>query len=79
MNFSGDFGTDQTIWYPAAGYRYHLDGSLSIVVNYGYYWSATPLGSSASSLYFFDSGDVYPSNDDYRAYGYSVRCLQAAY
>ena len=79
MNFSGDFGTDQTIWYPAAGYRYNTDGSLSLVVNYGYYWSATPYGNYASSLYFFDSGDVYPSNDDYRAYGYSVRCLQAAY
>ena len=76
MNFSGDFGTDQTIWYPAAGYRYNTDGSLSLVVNYGYYWSATPYGNYASSLYFFDSGDVYPSNDDYRAYGYSVRCLQ---
>ena len=76
MNFSGEFGTDLTIWYPAAGFRFDDDGSLSRVVNYGYYWSATPSGSSAYILYFGNDGYVYPSNDDYRAYGYSVRCLQ---
>ena len=79
MNFSGDFGTDQTIWYPAAGCRYSDDGSLSIVVNLGFYWSATPSGSFACRLDFGYDGYVYPSNDDNRADGYSVRCLQAAY
>ena len=76
MNFSGDFGTDQTIWYPAAGCRYSDDGSLSIVVNLGFYWSATPSGSLACRLDFGYDGYVYPSNDDNRADGYSVRCLQ---
>ena len=79
MNFSGEFGTDLTIWYPAAGYRGNYDGSLSGVGNYGFCWSATPRGSSAFTLYFYNSGLVSPSYNYYRAEGYSVRCLQAAY
>ncbi len=76
MNFSGEFGTDLTIWYPAAGYRGNYDGSLSGVGNYGFCWSATPRGSSAFTLYFYNSGLVSPSYNYYRAEGYSVRCLQ---
>ena len=79
MNFSGDFGTDQTIWYPAAGCRYFNDGSLLDVGSSGDYWSATPLGSSAFTLYFYKSGSVSSLHYYYRADGYSVRCLQAAY
>ena len=79
MNFSGEFGTDLTIWYPAAGYRGNNGGSLSGVGNYGFCWSATPRGSSAFTLYFYTSGLVSPSFNYYRAEGYSVRCLQAAY
>ena len=79
MNFSGEFGTDLTIWYPAAGYRGNNGGSLSGVGNYGFCWSATPLGSSAFTLYFYNSGLVSPSFNYYRAEGYSVRCLQAVY
>ena len=76
MNFSGEFGTDLTIWYPAAGYRGNYDGSLSGVGNYGFCWSATHLVSSAFTLYFYNSGLVSPSYHYYRAEGYSVRCLQ---
>ena len=79
MNFSGEFGTDLTIWYPAAGYRGNNGGSLSGVGNYGFCWSATHLVSSAFTLYFYNSGLVSPSYYYYRAEGYSVRCLQAAY
>ena len=76
MNFSGDFGTDQTIWYPAARCRDSIDGSLSYFSNFGFYWSATPSGSLVCRLDFGNDGYVYPSNDDFRAHGYSVRCLQ---
>ena len=76
MNFSGEFGTDQTIWYPAAGYRYLSNGSLDSVGSDGYYWSATPYDNNAYRLYFSNDGHVYPSAYNYRAYGYSVRCLQ---
>ena len=76
MNFSGKFGTDLTIWYPAAGYRLRNDGSLYDVGDRGLYWSATPYGSNAYNLYFGNDGHFYPSDYHYRANGRSVRCLQ---
>ena len=77
MNFSGKFGSDQTIWYPASGLRHYYDGSLSNVCYYGYYWSASPRSRSAYGLYFYRDGWVYPSYDyPFRASGLSVRCLQ---
>ena len=78
MNFSGKFGSDQTIWYPASGYRYYSDGSLSYVGDRGYCWSASPSSYYAYYLYFYSGGSVNPSsNVTYgRALGQSVRCLQ---
>lgn len=78
MNFSGKFGSDQTIWYPASGYRRNHSGdSLSDVGDYGYYWSASPGSSFAYFLSFNNDGFVDPMGIyGYRAYGYSVRCLQ---
>ena len=76
INFSGKFGSDQTIWYPASGYRDRLHGSLPNVLGLGYCWSASPSNNSAYSLRFIDNGEVNAWYNDYRAYGYSVRCLQ---
>ena len=82
MNFSGKFGSDQTIWYPASGWRYYYDGDLSSVGDYGSYWSASPYGSYGSGSYstcrllFGYSGDVDPAFYGVRARGNSVRCLQ---
>ena len=76
MNFLGDFGSDQSIWYPASGCRYYGDGSLSNVGGSGLYWSASPCDSDAYSLFFRKLGDVYPSDYRDRARGLSVRCLQ---
>ena len=76
MNFSGKFGSDQTIWYPASGYRYLHDGSLNNIDDYGFYWSASPYYDNAYCLYFYLSGYVNPSLYYNRASGYSVRCLQ---
>ena len=78
MNFSGKFGSDQTIWYPASGFRYNYgDGSLSDVGYYGSYWSASPSSRniSARSLRFID-GDVFPAGSKSRAFGFSVRCVK---
>ena len=75
-NFSGKFGSSSSIWYPASGYRYSGAGSLSNVGYYGHYWSASPYNRSAYYLYFIDSGYVYPSDYNSRAYGRSIRCLQ---
>lgn len=75
MNFSGKFGSDQTIWYPASGFRSRFDARLSYVGS-GYYWSASPYSRATYYLFFDSTGDVYPSSDTNRAYGHSVRCLQ---
>lgn len=79
INYSGAFGGDETIWYPASGFRNHSDGVLGRVHNYGYYWSCSPYGSVSFNAYFlnFDTnGNVYPSDNNSRAYGFPVRCLQ---
>ena len=76
MNFSGKFGSDQTIWYPASGYRDNNDGGLRNASSYTNYWSASPYIKNAYSLQFGNNGYVDPSSYGYRATGYSVRCLQ---
>lgn len=76
MNFSDKFGPASTIWYPASGYRLSSDGSLSLVGNDGYYWSASPYSNIAYGLGFNYGGYVSPSYGDFRASGLSVRCLQ---
>ncbi|MBE6235556.1 MAG: hypothetical protein E7112_04895 [Bacteroidales bacterium] len=76
MNFSGDFGSASTIWYPASGYRDRGDGALNYVSNYGYYWSVTPSSKDAYYLHFYYGGLVYPTISYSRADGFSVRCLQ---
>ena len=63
-------------WFPAAGYRYSVDGSMSYVGSGGYYWSASP-GSEYYGYYLsFRSGSVNPANGSDRASGFSVRCVQ---
>ena len=80
INFSGKFGSDQTIWYPASGARYNSDGSLAFVGSNGYYWSASPNGNngiSAYILFFSSGGNVNPATDGYSSAScFSVRCLQ---
>ena len=77
MDFSGKFGNSSTIWYPFNGYR-DYDGSGGTLYGYdGNYWSVTPYGDiEACSLRIAYDGYVFPSVGNYRAYGYSVRCLQ---
>ena len=65
-----------TTWYPASGCRYVTDGGLYNVGRSGYYWSASPNSYRAYYLYFTRYGDVYPSYNNNRAGGFSVRCLQ---
>ncbi len=76
INFSGIFGSDQPIWYPASGYRYNNDGSLRNVGKFGVYWSASPSKTLAYTLAFFDNGFLVTSFNFDRATAYSVRCLQ---
>ena len=79
MNFSGKFGSDQTIWYPASGFRDYyngLYGDLESVGYFGRYWSASPINEYAYGLSFGDGGGVQPAYFNERAFGYSVRCIK---
>ena len=76
MNFSGKLGSASTIWYPASGLRSGSDGSLGNVGTNGTYWSASPNSVYACSLVFRNNGSVYPSDNHYRAFGFSVRCVR---
>ena len=75
-NFSGKFGSASTIWYPASGSRFFTYGDLLEVSDYGHYWSAYPGSYRAYGLDFDHHERVNPSYGNYRANGYSVRCLR---
>jgi len=60
---------------PVAGYRGRANGSLYDQGSGGYYWSSGVSGTFASHL-FFNAIGVFPANADYRAVGFSVRCVR---
>ena len=77
MNFSGEFGSDQTIWYPASGFRDSFDGGLYGVGYCGLYCSASPINEDVDELRFYGDGrGVSPTFNYSRARGYSIRCVQ---
>ncbi|MBP3663380.1 MAG: fimbrillin family protein [Bacteroidales bacterium] len=73
MNFSGKFGEDEIIWYPAASYRDGHYGSLAYG-DIGEYWSV----SHENDSYALTFSNVYvnpsKSADTEKSYGRSVRC-----
>ena len=73
---------ETTAWYPAVGYRSYDSGSLYVVGEFGYCWSASPYPSYTSDAYYLRfnyNGNVYPAYNDHRGYGYSVRCVRESY
>ena len=78
-NFGHNFWTNSsktaTINFPASGLRYNDGGSLGLVGNFGYYWSAVPnITFSGCGLYFL-SGRVHPLNNYARTFGFAVRAV----
>ena len=79
VNFSGVFGSSETIWYPAAGYINNVNGVINDVGNSAYLWSVS---NSNYMSYFFGFDITYdsftmPADDAaYRSYGQSVRCVK---
>ncbi len=69
-----DGAFDSPLKLPAAGFRSRSIGSLFDVGSLGYYWSSSVSGTSARLLLFNSSLAVMLT--DYRARGYSVRCLK---
>ena len=78
-NFGHNFWTNSsktaTINFPASGLRNYSDGSLNIVGNNGYVWSAVPYYTSYGCNLDFGSGYVYPLNINTRACGGAVRAV----
>lgn len=59
---------------PVAGYRFYSLGSLANVGTFGFYWSATVSSTNVRNLSFNSSNATI--NTDYRAFGFSVRCIK---
>jgi len=60
---------------PFAGGRFWSNGAFFNGGSFGYYWSSSPNGTNGYNLYFYSS-DIYPSSNNGRAYGFSVRCFK---
>ena len=64
--------TGDALWFPAAGYRNISSGALGGVGSYGYYWSATPFGTTNGHYLHFHSVN-WSWTYNGRAYGCPVR------
>ncbi|MDD4058724.1 MAG: DUF4906 domain-containing protein [Bacteroidales bacterium] len=76
-NYGSTWITPNAGFYPAAGYRNGINGTLNQSGAIGMYWSASPgtMSKSSSILYFNDS-DTYPDDSSYRSAGNSIRCVK---
>ncbi len=76
-NFGHNFWTNSsktaTINFPASGRRDPADGSLSLVGDYGYFWSAVPHSRDNGFSLVFTPFSLYPATNNYRPYGFSAR------
>ena len=61
----------------ASGYRDYSSGALNGAGGNGNYWSAAPASAKNAYNLNFNSGSVYPLNNNNRAYGFSVRPVRA--
>ena len=77
MDFSNVFGSSSVIWYPASGVYIDLGACyLSYVGSSTFYWTASPLGGNACSLYIDDRGWAQQQWGCLRAMGAQVRCIK---
>jgi uncharacterized protein (TIGR02145 family) len=81
MNFSGKFGSAETIWYPVSGFRNASSGSLIQVGEFAYYWSGSPwpYPEYYAGTHMFcieSSGHASPYHGADRAVGQAVRCVK---
>ena len=74
IDFSGIFGPDLSIWYPAAGAL--SDGTLLSAGLAAYYWSATSGPTSAYRLLFSNKVSIKLDHTGGAALAASVRCVR---
>lgn len=71
-NAAGAFASP--LRFSLAGYRDDSNGALIVVGSVGFYWSSTISSTFSRFLYFnINNGSM---NSDYRAHGFSARCLK---
>lgn len=64
------------VGFPMSGCRICSDGSLNNVGSDGYVWLSSAYSQNNAYRLYFLSGYVDPQNNNYRAYGFSVRPVQ---
>ncbi len=70
-------GAQAEIKYYSAGYLNTGTGAVTGVASEGDCWSSSPFSGHVYAGYLrFDSGGVYPLNNNSRAFGFSVRCVR---
>ena len=71
-NFWTNSSKNATIFFPASGWRFVSDGSLSGGGSVGFYWSAVPHDLALGCGFYFTRDSVTPHNDDQRSYGWAA-------
>ena len=69
------YGTGNTDFYPASGYRDRGTSGMYYVGTACVCWGSAPNGASASRM-FFSSSNIHPVSAHERGYGFSVRCVK---
>ena len=69
------FNMSNALKLPMAGLRRWNDASLLDQGADGFYWSSSPSGTDGYLMIFYSS-NIYPSGNNFRAYGFSVRCFK---
>ncbi len=62
------------VFMPTAGRRLSGSTTMSLVGTSGYYWSATPSGTTSAGNLYFNSPNAF-THDNNRLYGITVRCV----
>lgn len=75
INVSNGRLYNEVTWFPTCGFRHCVSGALCQVGLYASYWSPDASAEKALRLLFCDTG-LYLGSVDYRASGFSVRCIQ---
>ena len=60
---------------PLSGYHSNSSDAYYNQRTFGYYWASSPPGTYGYVVYL-SATKVSPANSDYRAFGFSVRCLK---